>query len=57
MAGGTKPLPASKAKNTAQDGAHKGGGVDTPRHAGPKRASKTPPKGTKGSQLQRRARP
>src|SRR5215208_7747419 len=44
MAGGTKPLPASKAKNTAQDGAHKGGGVDTPRHAGPKRASKTPPK-------------
>jgi hypothetical protein len=44
MAGGTKPLPASKVKNTSQDGAHKGGGVNTARHAGPKRASKTPPK-------------
>jgi hypothetical protein len=57
MPGGTKPLPASKVKNTSQDGAHKGGGVNTARHAGPKRASKTPPKGTKGSQLQGRARP
>jgi len=57
MPGGTKPPPASKAKNTSQDGAHKGGGLNTARHAGPKRASKTPSKGTKGSQLQRRARP
>jgi hypothetical protein len=55
MAGGSKPLPKSKVKNVSQDGAHKGGGIKTIRHAGPGRASKTKPTGTKGRQLQARA--
>jgi hypothetical protein len=57
MPGGTKPMPRSKVKDTSQDGAHKGGGVNTTRHAGAKRASKTQPTGTKGRQLQKRMRP
>jgi hypothetical protein len=56
-AGGTKPLPHSKEKDSSQDGAHKGGGVNTMKHAGPGRASKTPPTGTKGAQLQKRLQP
>jgi hypothetical protein len=54
MARGTKPSPKSKAKVTSQDGAHKGGGVNTLRHAGPGRVSKTRATGTKGRQLQKR---
>jgi hypothetical protein len=56
MAGGSKPLPRSKMKNVSQDGARKSGGVKTQRHAGPGRASKTGPTGTKGRQLAKRAR-
>jgi hypothetical protein len=55
-AGGSKPLPRSKEKDTSQDGAHKSGGVNTTRHAGPGRASRTPPTG-KGAQLQKRQEP
>jgi hypothetical protein len=57
MAGGTKPKHGSKRENNAQDGAHKGGGVNAQKHAGPTRASKTRPQGTKGRQLQRRLQP
>jgi hypothetical protein len=57
MKGGTKPKPGSKKPDNAQDGAHKGGGINTPKHAGPTRASKTPPSGVKGAQLQRRQQP
>jgi hypothetical protein len=55
--GGTKPLPGSKRAERFQDGEKKSGGLRTPRHAGPGRASKTRPTGTKGAQLQRRAQP
>jgi hypothetical protein len=54
--GGSKPLPRSKVKDVSQDGARKGGGVKTQRHAGPGRTSKTRPTGTKGRQLAKRAR-
>ena len=57
MAGGSKPKRGSKRPATLQDGARKGGGVKTQRHAGPGRASKTPPSGTKGAQLQKRQQP
>lgn len=57
MKWGTKPKPGSKKPDSAQDGARKGGGANTPKHAGPIRASKTPPSGTKGRQLQRRQQP
>ncbi len=57
MAGGTKPAPGSKRKVTSQDGARKGGGMNTKHHAVPGRKSKPKPKGTKGAQLQRRAQP
>jgi hypothetical protein len=57
MSGGTKPSPRSKRKDTSRDGAHKGGGINVQRHAGPGRVSKTRPKGTKGSQLQKRLEP
>ena len=40
-----------------KDGLKKSGDVKTQCHAGPDRASKTRPSGTKGSQLQKRARP
>jgi hypothetical protein len=54
MAGGSKPTPRSKVKDVSQDGARKGGGIKTTPHAGPGRASKTRPTGTKGRQLQAR---
>ena len=57
MPSGSKPLPKGKIKVTFQDGAHKGGGINTKRHAGPKRPSKTSPSGTKGAQLQKRMQP
>jgi hypothetical protein len=58
MAGSTKPRPGSKARRISnQDGARKGGGINTPRHAGPGRSSKRRPLGTKGAQLQNRAQP
>jgi hypothetical protein len=57
MAGGTKPTTGSKRPVKFQDGARKSGGINTPRHAGPGRASKTPPQGIKGAQLQRRQQP
>ena len=57
MAGGTKPKPGTKRADSAQDGAHKGGGINTQKHAGPGRTSKTRPQGVKGSQLQRRQQP
>jgi hypothetical protein len=41
MGGGTKPAPHEK--DTFQDGQHKGGGSNEQHHAGPDRASKTPP--------------
>src|SRR5438477_335988 len=56
MAGGTKPAPRTRKAEKFQDGGKKSGGIGTAKHAGPKRASKTPPRGTKGSQLQRRER-
>ncbi len=57
MAGGSKPKPGSKRPDRSQDGARTGGGINTQRHAGPGRASKPPPTGTKGAQLQRRGQP
>jgi hypothetical protein len=57
MAGGTKPAPHARKANKYKDGAKKSGGIGTTKHAGPKRASKPPPQGTKGSQLQRRLQP
>lgn len=57
MAGGTKPMSGTKRAEKFQDGAKKSGSVGTTRHAGPGRASKPRPVGTKGSQLERRTRP
>ena len=57
MGGGTKPAPKSKRKDTSRDGAHKGGGINAQRHAGPGRASKPRATGTKGAQLQKRLQP
>lgn len=58
MAGASKPPPGSKLRRVgAQDGARKGGGINTRKHAGPARPSKTRPSGTKGAQLQRRLQP
>ena len=57
MAGGTKPTQGSKRVANAQDGKRKSGGINTPKHAGPGRKSKTPPTGTRGAQLQRRQQP
>src|SRR5437762_12386081 len=57
MAGGTKPAPHTRKAEKFQDWAKKSGGIGTTKHAGPKRASKTPPRGTKGSQVQRRLQP
>lgn len=57
MAGGTKPTQGSKRVANAQDGKRKSGGINTPKHAGPTRKSKTPPTGTRGAQLQRRQQP
>jgi hypothetical protein len=57
MSGGTKPTPHTRRAAKYQDGAKKGGGVKTAKHAGPGRASKTSPQGTNGRQLQRRAQP
>ena len=57
MKGGSKPRPGTKSAEKFQDGAKKSGGVNTTRHAGPKRASKTPPTGTKGAQLEGRNHP
>jgi hypothetical protein len=42
MAGASKPKPGSKVRRvSAQDGAAKGGGINTRKHAGPRRKSKT----------------
>ena len=57
MAGGTKPARHTRKAEKFQDGAKKSGGIKTTKHAGPKRASKTPAQGTKGSQLHRRLQP
>ena len=57
MRGGTKPRVGIKRAEKFKDGLKKSGGINTQRHAGPGRSSKTPPSGTKGSQLQKRAQP
>ena len=57
MSGGTKPPVGAKRAEKFKDGLKKGGGINATRHAGPGRASKTPPSGTKGAQLQKRAQP
>ena len=58
MAGASKPKPGSKVRRvSAQDGAAKGGGINTRKHAGPRRKSKTRASGAKGAQLQRRLQP
>jgi hypothetical protein len=57
MPGGSKPKPGSKASARSQDGARKGGGVNTRSHAGPGRASKTRPSSPKGAATQKRAQP
>jgi hypothetical protein len=57
MAGGSKPAPRTRRAEKFQDGAKKGGGIGKKKHAGPGRGSKTIPKGTKGSQIQRRQQP
>jgi hypothetical protein len=51
----TKPKSGARPAEKYQDSARKGGGSNTQRHAGPQRASKQRPTGTKGSQLQKRA--
>jgi hypothetical protein len=57
MAGGTKPSPHTRKAAKFLDGAKKGGGIVRENMQGPKRTSKAPPQGTKGSQLQRRLQP
>jgi hypothetical protein len=58
MAGASKPKPGSKVRRvSAQDGAAKGDGINTRKHAGPGRKSKTRASGAKGAQLQRRLQP
>jgi hypothetical protein len=57
MAGGSKPRVGTRKAEKFKDGLKKSGGVKTQRHAGPGRASKTPPTGTRGSQLQKRLQP
>jgi hypothetical protein len=57
MTGGTKPTPGTKRAERFQDGAKKSGEVGAAKHAGPDRASKPKPQGTKGAQLQRRRQP
>ena len=57
MAGGTKPRIGTKRAEKFKDGLSKAGGINTQRHAGPGRASKTRSTGVKGAQLQKRARP
>jgi hypothetical protein len=57
MTGGTKPNPGTKHPSNYRDGARKSGGINTQKHAGPERASKTRPQGTKGAQLQKRLQP
>jgi len=57
MKGGTKPRRSTKSAEKFQDGAKKSAGVNTTHHAGPKRASKSAPTGTKGAQLQARNHP
>jgi hypothetical protein len=48
MAGGTKPARGTRKAEKYKDGLKKGGGVGAQKHAGPKRASKTPPSRRKG---------
>jgi hypothetical protein len=50
MKGGTKPRPGTRRAEKYQDGPKKSGGANPTRHAGPKRASKIAPTGTKGAQ-------
>jgi hypothetical protein len=57
MAGGTKPPIGTRKAEKFKDGLKKAGGLKTQTHAGPTRASKTRPSGTKGSQLQKRGQP
>ena len=57
MTGGTKPRVGTKRAEKFKDGLKKSGGIKTQRPAGPSRSSKTPPTGTKGSQLQKRTQP
>ena len=42
MAGGTKPSAGARKAEKFKDGLKKSGGVNTQKHAGPGRASKTP---------------
>src|SRR3954471_9366594 len=46
----TKPAPSTRRAEKFKDGQKKSGGVRTPRHAGPGRASKTAPKREKRAQ-------
>jgi hypothetical protein len=57
MPGGTKPAKGTRKAEKFKDGLKKSGGVKTPEHAGPGRASKTKASGVKGSQLQKRQQP
>jgi hypothetical protein len=57
VVGSSKTMRGSKRKVTSQDGARKGGGINTQRPSGSRRASKRKPIGIKGSQLQKRMRP
>ena len=57
MAGGTKPGVGTKKGEKFKDGLRKAGGINTQRHAGPGRASKTKAFSIKGAQLQKRAQP
>jgi hypothetical protein len=55
--GGTKPPEHSRRAERFKDGQKKGGGAGSKRHAGPKRASKTPPKVGRGAERQQRKQP
>jgi hypothetical protein len=57
MRGGTKPAAHSRKAEGFKDGQKKSGGVNTARHAGPGRPSKSRPTGVRGAQLQKRAQP
>jgi len=57
MADGTKPRVGTRKAERFKDGLKKSGGAKSQRHAGRGRASKTPPTGTRGSQLQKRLQP
>jgi hypothetical protein len=53
VAGGTKPTRGTKRAEKFQNGAKKAGGIGARRHAGPGRASKPRPVGSKAAKTEK----